>query len=98
MYEERESDIPEWEEKEEEIPESLKKKWQQDEIEGIKAGICSACGWPYTKADLSCRHCGKPTDISDGVFVSLKRWFFKTWPGFLLLVLILLGIFLYLVR
>ena len=97
-YEEHESDIPEWEEEEEKIPDSLQKKWQREELEGLKAGICAGCGWPYTKADLSCRHCGKPTEISDGTLVSLRRWFFKTWPGLLALTVILAAIFLFLVH
>ena len=95
MHEERENDVPEWEVKEEEIPESLKKKWQKEEIEGIRAGVCAVCGWPYTKVDLSCRHCGKPTEISAGVLVGLRRWFFKTWLGILALIFILLGIFIF---
>ncbi|OIO39466.1 MAG: hypothetical protein COT00_01565 [Candidatus Omnitrophica bacterium CG07_land_8_20_14_0_80_50_8] len=95
MYEERESDVPDWETKEVEIPESLKKKWREEEAEGIRAGVCTACGWPYTKMDLSCRHCGKPTEISGGVLVGLRRWFFKTRIGLLALIFILLGIFLF---
>ena len=98
MFEERESEIPEWEQKDEEIPESLKKKWDSEEAGGIRAGVCKDCGWVYTKDDLLCRHCGKPADLTDGVLVSLRRWFFKTWFGMMVLVLILSGIFLYLVR
>ena len=98
LYEERESDIPEWEEEEEKIPESLQKKWQKEELEGMKAGVCADCGWPFTKMDLSCRHCGKSTEISDGALVSLRRWFFKTWPGLLVFVVILLGIIAFLVK
>ena len=97
-YEERESDIPEWEQEEEKIPESLQKKWQREKFEGLRAGVCKACGWPYTKEDLSCRHCEQPTEISDGVFVSLRRWFIKTWLGLLVFALIVLGLFLMLMR
>lgn len=97
-YEEHESDIPEWEQAEEKIPDSLQKKWQREESEGLRAGICTGCGWPYTKADLSCRHCGKATEISDGTLVWLRRWFFKTWSGLLVLTVILAAIFLFLVH
>ena len=98
MYEERENDIPEWEFEEEKIPDSLQKKWQREEREGVRAGVCKGCGWPFTKEDLSCRHCGQPTEISDGALVLLRRWFFKTWPGWLALIIIFIALFLLLIH
>ena len=97
-YEERENDIPEWEQQGEKIPESLQKKWQKEESVGLRAEVCKTCGWPYTKEDLSCRHCGKPTEISDGVLVSIRRWFVKTWFGIFVFIIIILGLFLMLIR
>ncbi len=92
-------DRPEWDEiEDEEIPESLAKKWSDEEKKGLRAGVCRNCGWPFTKEDLSCRHCEAPTEISDGVLVSLNRFFFKTPLGILTFLFILIGLIFFLVR
>lgn len=97
MYEEREDETPEWEIEDEKIPESLEKKWLQEEQQGLKAGVCRSCGYPFTQAELSCRHCGTPTEITEGVFASLRRFFFKTPLGILTLIIIFVAIVLFLV-
>ncbi len=98
MIEEHEEDRPEWEIEDEKVPPSLEKKWEQEEKEGLKAGVCRSCGRPFTKEDLSCRHCEAPVEMTDGVIVSLRRWFFKTPLGILMLIFIFMGLFFYLVH
>lgn len=96
-YEERENDAPEWEIEDEKIPDSLQKKWKDEEKEGLRAGVCRSCGYTFTKEDLSCRHCGAPTEMPDGAIVSLKNFLFKSPLGILLLVLIIASIICFLV-
>ena len=60
--------------------------------------MCRVCGWPFTKEDLSCRHCEAPVEMTEGAIVSLRRWFFKTPMGILMLVLIFTGLLYYLVH
>ena len=98
MHEELESDTPDWEIEDEKIPDSLEKKWQQEEKEGLKAGVCRSCGWAFTKEDLSCRHCGVLTELSEGALISFKRWLFKTPLGIMTLIIILVSIIIYLIR
>jgi uncharacterized membrane protein YvbJ len=83
-----EDDIPDWQEAEEDIPPGLEKKWQEREKEGMKAGVCKKCGWAFTQEDLACRHCETPTEITEGVFISLKRFFLSTPLGIMLFIMI----------
>ena len=99
MIEEREDDAPDWEIREEEkIPDSLEKKWRQEEKEGLRAGVCRSCGWPFTKEDLSCRHCGVPTEMPEGAFLSFKHWLFKTPLGIMTFIIIFIGVLVYLIH
>ena len=96
MIEEQDDERPDWEIEEEEIPESLRKRWEKEEEIGLRAGVCKSCGYPFTKEDLSCIHCGARTDLSEGVLIRLKRWFFKTPLGIILLIVIFAGLIAYL--
>ena len=98
MYEERESDQPDWEIEDEKIPDSLKKKWEKEEKEGIRAGVCASCGCPFTQEDLSCRHCGASTDIPGASPKTLRKWFANTRTGFLVSLVIVISIILFLAR
>lgn len=98
MFEDEEDDeIPEWELQEEKIPASLEKRWRDEEKEGLRAGVCRSCGWTFTKEDLSCRHCGAPTEMPEGFLIALKRFFLKNPAGILLLAFIFASIILLLV-
>ena len=83
---------------EEKIPERLEEKWQKEERQGLKAGVCRSCGWVFTQDEIRCKHCGTATDMSEGVLVSLKKWFFHTPLGIMLLIAIFTGLFVYLVH
>ena len=97
MFEEEEDERPEWEIEDEKIPASLEKRWKAEEAEGMKAGVCT-CGYPFTKEDLSCKHCGKPVELSEGAVISLKRWLFHSPMGVIALIIILTSIIAFLVR
>ena len=98
MDDEFEEDISEGALQDEKIPEGLKEKWRKDEKKGLKAGLCRSCGWPFTQDEISCRHCGQGTEMSEGALVSLRRWFFKTPLGIMTFILIFVGIIIYLVH
>ena len=91
-------EVPDWEVEEEKIPERLEKKWQKDEEKGVRAGVCHGCGWPFTQDELSCAHCGAPTNMGEGALVSLKKWFFKTPLGILALIIIFASVAAFLLR
>jgi hypothetical protein len=78
LYEEKESELPEWEIPEEKVPKGLHDKWKQDEQRGLKAGLCPNCKWPFTEQDLRCQHCGQPCEVESGVMSSLAHFFTKT--------------------
>lgn len=98
MYEERESDKPDWEIEEEKIPESLRRKWQKEEEKGLRAGVCPSCGNPFTQEDLSCRHCGARANLPQAPPHTLRKWFLGTPIGIVLFLIILSAIVIYLVR
>ncbi len=91
-------DAPGQDLEEEKIPERLEKKWQQQEKKGLRAGVCKFCGWAFSQDEIRCKHCEAPTDMSEGVLVSLKKWFFHTPLGVMMLILIFAGLIFYLVR
>ena len=93
---EEDEEIPDWEIEEEKIPPSLEKRWQEEEKKGLRAGVCR-CGYPFTKDELSCAHCGASVEMAEGVFASLKRTLLHTPLGILLLILILFAMITYLV-
>lgn len=86
---------PDWiDPPDEEIPPSLQDKWQKDELKGKKAGVCKFCGWPFLEDELSCRHCGKPTEVTAGFLSSMYQWFTKTPWGIITFLIIVLAVFL----
>ena len=89
-------EIPDWEVEEEEIPPGLEKKWSGQARKGLQAGVC-ACGYPYTHEVLSCSHCGAPIELSEGVLISLNRFFLHTPMGILSIFILVLALFLILV-
>ena len=93
----QEDDIPDWLEPEEDIPPGLEKKWQQKEKEGVKAGVCKKCGWAFTQDDLTCRHCEAPTQIGEGVLISLKKFFLGTPLGIMTFIIIFAALVFFLV-
>ena len=97
MIEEREDDRPEWEIPEEKIPPSLQKKWDKEEGEGLKGGVCKSCGYPFTGDDLTCLHCGELAEIPKGVFTNLRDWCFKTPMGILIIIITILTVLLSLI-
>ena len=95
--EEEDDETPEWEVEDVKIPLSLEKRWKEEEKEGLRAGVCQ-CGYPFTKEDLSCRHCGTKIELSRGVFISLQRWLIHHPVGFVVLLIIVSSIIVYLVH
>ena len=91
-YDEQQDDRPEWEIEDEKIPPSLDKKWKEEERQGLKAGVCDSCRYPFTKDQLTCNHCGKSVEMAEGVLIGLKNWLIKKPLGLLFFILILLGI------
>ena len=96
MIEERDDETPDWEVKEQQVPESLRQKWEKQEKAGIRAGVCRDCGYPFTKDDLSCIHCGARTNLTDGLLISMNNWFFKTPMGIISLILFFVALLVYL--
>jgi len=83
---------------EEEIPPSLHNKWNKDAKKGLRAGVCEDCGFVFTEHDLSCPHCGRPTDIPSGVISGMAHWFFKTPWGVVTLLTIVASIIFVLIQ
>jgi len=87
------NDTPDWEEApEEEVPPSLHHKWEDDQKKGLRAGVCPSCSFPFTEEDLSCRHCGRPTQIQSGLISSLSHWLLKTPWGIVTFLIILFAL------
>ena len=94
----QEDDIPDWLEGEEEkIPPTLEKKWQEQERKGLRAGICKTCGWVFGQDELTCAHCDTPTEMTEGVLISLKKFFLGTPIGILSFIFILAAMAFFLV-
>lgn len=96
---EEEDETFEWHDQDDDthIPTGLKEKWRRDEAQGLRAGVCRACGFPFTQEDLSCRHCEAPIEIPHGVIDSLKHWLVKTPMGIMTMIAIVASLLFYLV-
>ncbi len=95
-----EDDEPfEWQDQDDDthVPAGLKEKWRRDEAVGLKAGVCRACGFPFTQEDLTCRHCDAPISIPRGTFDSIKHWFVRTPLGVMAMIAIIVSLLFYLV-
>ncbi len=97
MPTEYEDDTPEWEVRED-IPPALQKKWDKEESEGVRAGVCKGCGYTFTQEELHCVHCGASTGFGDGALISLKKWLFKNPLGIMAGMLIVTAVIVYLIR
>jgi rubredoxin len=82
-----EGDVPD-----EDIPEYVKRKWEEDEKKGLRAGVCGRCGFTFGQDELSCPHCGAPVEMKTGVFPAMKHFFLRTPMGIVLLVIVLFSL------
>ncbi|HTL70681.1 MAG TPA: hypothetical protein VL404_05260 [Candidatus Eisenbacteria bacterium] len=70
-----EGEPPDWQDPpEEEIPPALQKRWNDYVRKGVRAGVCRSCGQLFTQDDLSCRHCGEPTEVRPGLIGGFAGW------------------------
>ncbi len=79
------------------VPTGLKEKWRRDEAAGLKAGVCRACGFPFTQEDLTCRHCDASIELPHGTIDGLKRWLLRTPFGIMTMIAVVASLLFYLV-
>lgn len=85
-----EENFQNWDE-DSQIPEGLSEQWEKKEREGLRAGVCSNCGWLFPEDQLSCAHCGEALELPSNSFKDTIHFFFQTpWGWVTVLIAMLL--------
>ena len=80
------------------IPQGLDDRWKRQEREGLRAGVCPKCGFPFSQEELRCIHCDTPTEISKAFLPVLKHWFLGTPLGIMIFIVIIAAVVMLIVR
>jgi hypothetical protein len=71
----RDDDEPkDWEINDEQPSEHLRRKWEQEELEELKAAHCSKCKQPLPGDAFRCFYCGEQVFHDSGLLGKIIKW------------------------